>query len=195
MPIPLGILAAAGFRPPAAGGSYDLLETVSLSSSAASVSFSSLNTLAAGYKHLQVRYVTRGTAAIQNRELRIRFNGDDATNYSAHTLSAYSDGTLAVRSEAAANTTFARVGAIPAASLDSNIFGAGVIDILDAFVGTKNPTVRTLYGFMGGTASFSQEVGLTSGSRRNIAALTSLTIFAVTGDLAANSRFSLYGVK
>jgi hypothetical protein len=194
MPITLGILAQS--RQAVFTGEFVLLETALVGSSgAASVTFSNLAQYASSFKHLQIRYTARGTASITNRELRLRLNGDDGSNYSAHTLSSYSDGTLGIRAEGLANTSYARVGAIPAASLGANIFGSGVIDILDAFVGGKNPTVRTLYGFMGGTSSFSQEVGLTSGSRRNTASATSINIFPQTGDLAQHSRFSLYGIR
>jgi hypothetical protein len=54
----LGVLQAQAAGQVAAG-SFDLLETQVLTSSAASVTFSSLSTYAADYQHLQIRIVSK----------------------------------------------------------------------------------------------------------------------------------------
>jgi hypothetical protein len=188
----LGIFSAAG----AGGvqGDYELIESVILGSNQASITFSSLATYASTYKHLQIRMVARSTTAIESRLAIMRFNNDSGTNYSFHAVQAYSDGTLAVRAEGGANTSAVYAFSLPAASITSNVFGSGVVDILDAFSTTKNKTVRGLGGYMGGTPGFWQSIGLWSSAWRNTAAITSIAI-DVDSDFLAGSRFSLYGIK
>jgi hypothetical protein len=188
----LGIFSAAGAGGGPAGA-YELISTTILGSDQDSVTFD-VSTLASTYRHLQVRLVARATTSTESRIVWLRYNGDSATNYSWHALLAYSDGTLAVRSEAVANTTVAAAFSIPAASIGSNIFGSGVIDILDAFSTTKNKTTRTLGGYMGGTGAFQQSVSLFSSAWRNTAAITSIEVNA-DNNFLAGSRFSLYGIR
>ena len=57
---------------------YDSLATVTLASSASTVSFSGIPS---GYKHLQIRYSLTAAAAA---DTTIRFNGDTGSNYSSH---------------------------------------------------------------------------------------------------------------
>jgi len=187
----LGIFSAAG----AGGvqGDYELISTTILGSDQDSVTFD-VSSLASTYKHLQVRLVARATTATQSRIMFLRFNGDSATNYSWHNLIGFSDGSFRVISEAVANTTIAAALSIPAASIGSNVFGSGVIDILDPFSTTKNKTTRTLGGFMGGTGGFEQSVGLFSSAWRNTAAITSIEVNS-DNNFLTGSRFSIYGIK
>ena len=84
----LGVLQAQ-----AAGGvvgvdAFDLLETQTLGTAAASVTFSSLSTYAADYQHLQIRMVAKSADGVSSnlRDLRIQVNADTAANYAAHVL-------------------------------------------------------------------------------------------------------------
>lgn len=177
MPIPLGILAAAGFAP-AGGGSYDLLETSILSSSAASVTFSNLGNYASDYQHLQIRTVLQSTTGVT---ISLRMNGDTGSNYTFHRL------------EGNGSSVYSNAGtgrnniALGTSSDTGSIFSPFVVDILDPYQ-SKNKTVRSFARANG--------VGLYSGMWINTASLTSLTIFAETGqNLVTNSRFSLYGLR
>ena len=83
MPI-LGIMASS-FRS-AAGpqGAYDALATVTVpSGGVASIEFAGIPT---GYKHLQLRLLTRTNRADTNDFMTIRFNGDSGSNYAYHSL-------------------------------------------------------------------------------------------------------------
>lgn len=190
--IPLGILAASGIQP-AAAGSYDLLATEILTSSQASVTFSSLGDYAADYQHLQIRMTARSTRSSTDSYLHIRFNGDTAYNYSSHYLvgtgsSVVSGGDIAAYEDGILDINF-----LTANTATADSFGASVVDVLDPFETTKYITTRTLSGQ---ASSNFQQLGLSSGSWRNTASLTSITLDDALGaSFAADSRFSLYGLK
>ena len=183
MLIPLGILAASGGG---AAGAYELISTQVLGSTTTSVTFSSI---ASTYNHLQIRMTPRIAVAAGTGtfEMDVRLNGDTATNYSWHTLrgtgSSVTSAGFATQNQMALNFS------LPSASQASGIFGAAVLDILDYAATTKYKTVRTLSGWSGG-------LQLSSGSWRNTAAVSSVTLFDVNGwGFATGSRFSLYGIK
>ena len=179
MPFGLGFFATAGAG---AAGSFDLLETQVLGSSAASVTFSSLSTYASSYQHLQIRFVVNGTASYRSR---LRLNGDSASNYATHLL--YGTGS-SVLSDAGTSATQI---ALTSGSNTTNAFSAGVIDILDPFETTKYKTIRSLGGSVGGIT----EVALSSGVWLNTNSITSILVRPDSGSYIANSRFSLYGLK
>jgi hypothetical protein len=80
----------------------------------------------------------------------------------------------------------------PGNTATTGAFSGGVIDILDAYSTTKNKTMRI---FCGHAVSGANAIELVSGAFYNTAALASTEIYALTGNLLAGSRFSLYGVK
>lgn len=178
----LGILnsqaAAAG-----GGSDYELIETTVLTSSATDVYFSSIPQT---YKHLQVRMTVRttfsGTTAI-----RVRPNSDSGFNYYTHRLRGYGSG---VNSSNASDT--GRIDDILVNSGNaSNIFGAGILDLLDYANSNKYKTFRSLHG----QYSNSTVVSLSSIQWRNTSAVTDLQLNGWDGSFATGSRFSLYGIK
>jgi hypothetical protein len=179
MLIPIGFLGAGG-----ASGSYELIESTILGSATASVTFTSGGAWA-GYKHLQVRATLKNSSS--DTDLRLRFNSDTGNNYALHNLYGYS-GSVASN---AVTSTSAIVPGFQAISSETNQFGSMILDILD-FQGTKNKTIRSFTGNAGSSISY---VSLRSGLWTNTAALTSLTLIPTSGNLAANCRFSLYGIK
>jgi hypothetical protein len=187
----LGIFSAAGAGGGVAASDFDLLETQILGSNQASITFSSLGTYSSTYKHLQVRWVARANVTAFNRDdFCYRFNGDSGNNYSEHGLS----GTGSVVG-AGATSSFNRgfCGSLATAEQASGIFSSGVIDILDAYA-TKNKVVRTLFGRM--TTSSPYSVGLQSSMYISTSAITSLELFASSGqNLITGTRMSLYGTK
>jgi hypothetical protein len=169
------------------GGSYDAIGTVVVGSGGQStVTFSSIPST---YKHLQIRGILRGTNASSEVSSRIRFNGDTASNYSYHGL--YGNGSTA-NAEQIAPVNVMLFGSSPAASATSGIFGTTVIDILDYANTNKYKTVRALSG---GDQNGAGGVYLTSNSWRNTNAITTIDIFASSGNLAQYTQFDLYGIK
>ncbi len=179
MPIPLGILAAAGFRP-AAAGAFQLLETALVGSGGqASINFANVNTYASTYQHLQIRLVNfSGQANLGT----ILLNSSRGVH--SHAL----------RGRAGAVTSFANGGSGDylfsiGSSTDA---GFAVIDLLDPFESGKNKTAR---GFTGSIASTS-EVLLTSALYTITDPITSISISHPNGfNWLQGSRFSLYGLK
>jgi hypothetical protein len=191
MPIPLGVLAVAGAGGGgAAGNAYELIATEILSSSQASVTFSNLGDYSSIYEHLQLRYVaksTRAGVAFSNGAMRI--NGDTGSNYNAHYL--VGNGS-AVSSGSVGSSTSMLIGNQPGGTFTTNAFAAGVFDLLDVYNTNKFTTVRCLSGHVGNDNA----VSLQSGLWRNTASVTSITILNWdSANLAANSRFSLYGMR
>lgn len=184
MPIPLGILAAAGVR--AAGGSYEHIQTYNVGSSGsiASVSFN-VASYASTYQHLQIRAVV--SAANTAQWMNIGFNEvTSAGSYYSHFI----------RGTGSAVNSFASggegLGAAYMAKFSSNPTAA-VIDILDPFE-AKNKTVRALTG--NATAeTFGGPIMLWSGQYMSTSSVTSVEIYASSTTFNAGSRISIYGLK
>lgn len=184
MPIPLGILAAAGFRPSAAG-SFDLLETTVLTGSQASVEFTNLTSkYASTYQHLQIRAVVQSQRTSVDAFF-VRYNGDSGTNYTFHRLSGNGS---SVSSGVGTGENRGYIGDVFGQN-STNQFAPAVIDILDPFETSKYTTGRSLSGYTTG------EIRLGSHLWLNTAALTSINLFTLNGNLSQYSRFSLYGLK
>jgi hypothetical protein len=165
-----------------------LIQTVVLGSTTPTVTFD-VTGLGAQFRHLKLVYSARtdrsgiGTTA----DLRVRFNGDTGSNYNAHVLGG--DGSSVTSSYYSSSTiNYIGVWWIEGPLSTANSFGAGAVDILDAFNTNKNKTIRSLAGNSG-------RVAVTSGAWTNTAALTSIELAPNTsGSFVQYSRFSLYGV-
>jgi hypothetical protein len=184
MPITLGILAQAR-QAPVAAGSYDLIESVVLGSTTASVTFSSLATYASTYKHLQIRMSVRTSRSDAGDNIRVQFNSDTGSNYRFHLL--FGNGSSVA--SATGTNTFIETYRAAGNTATANEFGASVVDILDAFSTSKNTVTRGLGGLTSDPGIF-----LSSGLWLNTASLTSITLSSGSSFLT-NSRFSLYGLK
>jgi len=183
------LLGSLWFKSFSAGGggdaAYELISTTVLSTGAASVTFSSLNT--GVYKHLQLRIA--GRSSTNSDTVTIRFNADSGTNYSWHQL--YGNGSV-VGSSSTTSTTWTQGGYVAGTDSASNIFGVSIVDILDPFATTKNKTVRVLTG----VPDSNNLITLRSGAWYNTAAVTSLVVGSASGNnFATGSRFSLYGLR
>ena len=175
----LGILGSSGAV--AAANSYESIATVTVGSGGASnVEFTSIPST---YKHLQIRHITRGSVLTNTT---FQFNNDTGTNYSWHVL--YGTGTSALAA-GGANSNIMYAENIATAA---NTFSAGVLDILDYSLTTKNKTMRFLGGYdMNGSG----EIGLFSGSWRNTNAVTSIKFTPNAGTYSQHTQFALYGIK
>jgi hypothetical protein len=187
---PLGILSAAGAGGVVAAGDYELIETINVSSSQASITFSSLGTYSSTYKHLQLRMVHKNSRANLWSGTLLRFNGDTGNNYAYHYL--VGNGTNVVSNQE--NTISVIVDSFAAGNNLANSFSPAVYDILDAYSTTKNKTVRFLSGRLVGGGE--DRVALNSGLYNSTSAISSITMLPSGGfDWVAGSRFSLYGIR
>ena len=161
------------------------IATTTLNTAAASIEF---NSIPQTYTHLQIRAIGRSTSTSPDTYLQI--NGVTAGgNYSYHYV--YGDG-ASVASGSDTSQGFL-IGLRTATSNNSaNIFGVGVIDILDYTNTNKFKTVRTLSGFDGNGSGLTW---LVSGNYRSTNAITSLKFTASSVSFAQYSSFDLYGIK
>jgi hypothetical protein len=113
---------------------------------------------------------------------------DTTSNYITHDL--YGDGASVAANPTLGSNIFA--GTISAASLTANVFGAGIVDILDYANPNKFKTVRALGGTDGNGSGY---VYYSSGSWRSTSPINVLNFFSTSGNFVTNTRFSLYGIK
>jgi hypothetical protein len=185
----LGIFSAAGAGGPV--GTYELIETVILGSTTASVTFSNLGTYASTYKHLQIRATYRsnnGGTGLENGTFRL--NGDSGNNYSFHNLSNSGGG---VTFQNGVSQSFIRFFAPNLNTLSSH-YASSVFDILDPYSTSKNKTVRLLTGSFRSSDTNAFFLGLFSGAWYNTASTTSITL-GTPSSFVAGSRFSIYGIR
>jgi hypothetical protein len=169
------------------GGSYESIATVTAAGGEASLSFTSIPST---YKHLQMRFFAKDTNAGTSQDaLRIRLNSDSGTNYTEHSLRG--TGTSAVAGGVTGRNEL-RIDSCITQDGSTNIFGAGVMDLIDYASTTKNKTMR---GFAGQDKNGAGIVTLSSGLWLNTAAVTAIQVLPESGNFAAGTVFSLYGIK
>ena len=154
-------------------GFYSIATQSVGSGGASSVTFSSIPST---YNHLQIRGISQSSA-----DVYIRYNGDSGTNYSQHIMQG--DGS-ATSANGFTNSTYSRI-----ANSNPYQFAGIYLDILDYSNTNKYKTNRSFFGIDGNGSGV---VGIWSGSWRNTAAVTSITI---SGTFSQYSSFALYGVK
>jgi hypothetical protein len=181
----LGIIASANQGQFISYTDYESIATTTVGAGgAATITFSSIPST---YQHLQIRAFGKSTSSGQ--AARMTFNSDTGSNYANHFL--FGNGSAA---SAGAETSQARINiyAFYADSSNANVFGTGIVDILDYTNTNKNTTTRTLCAFDQNTAG---NIGFQSGLWMNTNAITSITFAPQAGDWAQYSSFALYGIK
>ena len=187
MPI-LGILASS--RPAfELVGSYDSLATITVGTAVSSITFAGIPS---GYKHLQLRMLTRDNAAQSGSQSQMQFNGVTGTSYNWHILQG--DGASASASGGSGSTTYIYgFDRTTAASNTASVFGVDIVDILDYANTNKNKTIRALGGY---DANGSGMVKFASGLFNSTNAITSISISLQSGgSYVQYSQFALYGIK
>lgn len=186
----LGILnsQAAGV---AAAGTYDLLQSEILTGTQATVSFSDLSASYGdlGYKHIQLRMVTRDNRAISGlNNVEIDINGVTTASYSSQLL--VGDAST-VNAGSNQNDDNRALAINPSASDTAYAFGATILDIYDAFSTNKKITMKSLTG---ATVDAGKVIRTVSGHLQTTTnALDSIDINAISSSFIAGSRFSIYG--
>lgn len=141
------------------------------------------------YKHLQIRWIGRGGAPNVNQSFGLRFNSDNGTNYTYHVL--YGTG-ASVFSVGQTDNNYAFFNSGAGANATSNVFGIGIVDILDYANTNKNKTVRSLGGVDNNGSGI---IAFDSGLWISTSAITKIDVYSVTGNFSQYSRISLYGIK
>ena len=186
--IPLGFWAASGGG---AAGGFDLLETQTLASSAASVTFTGLDSYS-DYKHLQIRAIARDNRYNPLSLSYFRLNGATTGYGLGHSM--YVDGATAgavYSAQIGASSYMETFDNFTGATAVVGNYGVAVLDILDFSNTSKYTTTRLLGGNANGTTG---QINIKSGLYMNTAAITSIA-FTSTTSFVSGSRWSLYGVK
>jgi hypothetical protein len=172
-----------GGVPPVAATAYESIATSTVGSGGvSSVTFGSIPST---FTHLQIRYIARNSSLSSNTIMR--FNGDSGSNYSTHYLLG-NGSSASVGAETSSTYIYTDI-----LSATSTSYAPAVVDILDYANTNKYKTSRAIAGLdMNGSGT----IWSVSGSWRNVAAITSITLSIGAGfNFAEYSHFALYGIK
>jgi len=186
MPFSLGFWAAAG----AGGGAssdFELISTSVLGSAASSVTFSSVPQT---YKHLQIRFVTRGDS-FGNSRAYMTLNSD-TSSFTYHRLQGTPSG--GVTSSAWTSGTFPGAWVSDVNGNDVAGWAGAIVDLLDYTSTSKYKTLKTYNGMMSNTSS-SAMVQLGSSLWLSTSSVSTIGLVSSANLFDAGSRFSLYGIK
>lgn len=174
---------------------YELISTTILSSNQSSVDFTSLETYASEYKHLQFRISSRSTNAATTTRLLMRINsGTDG--YFSHGL--FTRGTTGA-SYFLDKANHIRISQdMLAAGSTANTYTAVIVDMLDVYNSNKRKVFRSLAGHTSGS---DQLISIHSAMYDSASNVSSVSFssgnngWQDANNIASGSRFSLYGIK
>lgn len=185
------IAGALGNGGGAAGGDFQSIQTITLSSSAINNDFTAIPQT---FKHLQLRVIGRlddtgsGAGALRIRVGNSTF--DTGANYARHNLEG--DGATAGAQGSASQTNIAVTATLPENSVTTGIFGVAIIDIHDYSSSTKNKTFRS---FSGQDRNGAGNVELISGLWMSTSAINQIRLYGDGSGLKAGTVIALYGIK
>jgi len=190
MPI-LGILASSitGGLVTDAGAMFPIRSYVVPSGGVASITFDNIPST---YSHLQLRLIGKTDRAANLNSPYIRFNNISSSSYWWHGL--YGDGASAYGEASNGADTGVIIERFTGNTGATNMFGAGVLDILDYTNTNKYKTVRYLAG---ADVNGAGQITLGSGVWNSTNAITRIDFvqgYAATNFLQFTS-VALYGVK
>ncbi len=144
------------------------------------------------HNYLMVKWRARSSAAVAAEQLFIQFNSDTGSNYNWQTNEANAANAVS-GTHSTALTTKIQIATITGASATSALwFASGSFDV----GGTSDTTnYKTAQG--SGTAfvtTTNAYVGTYGGQWNNAAAVTSIILFAATGNLVTGSMASMYAL-
>lgn len=162
---------------------YEPINTTTLGSAQASVTFSSIP---ATYTDLMLVCFARTARAATSDNIIVRFNGDSTTIYSATQL--YGDTAVASARSTANNACFWAY--IPGASQTAGTFGTSIMHI------NNYSNTTTFKNTVCKSANANAQLEITSNLYRSTSAISSITVLSGTSsNLAAGSTFTIFGIK
>ncbi len=167
---------------------YQLIASNTLSSSAASVTFSSIP---ATYTDLVLKLSTRTDLADTSVNIFTRLNGDTATNYSITRVANYGGGVDSDR-----NTSQVRFNQAPwseGTNLTANTFANSEMYI-PSYTASQNKPLSVFDAVENDSATTAYVIA-TASLWRNTAAITSIEMLPYSGNFVSGSSFFLYGIK
>lgn len=165
---------------------YTFIASNTLSSSAASVTFSSIP---ATYTDLVLRWSARGTAAVSAVAIYAKLNG--TTGVYGYTIVGLDDGT--VFSDRASNQTNNDSGRFSGGSTTANTFGSGEL-YLPNYAGTTQKPMGT-FSVSENNSSTVYRIRAHAMLANVTSAVSSIELSTSTGNFDTGSSFFLYGIK
>ena len=175
---------------PTASTEYESIATVTLTGTQSTISF---NSIPSTYKHLQLRYMARSTRPTFSADNALMQINGATTNYARHNLAG--DGSTAYAGNTS-STTHLWLGQLSSTVTD-NIFGVGIVDILDYTNTNKFKTIRSLgaVDLNGVQNTIGGSINLWSGLYQDTAVISSIRLSCQSTDYASGTTFALYGIK
>jgi len=167
--------------------SYESIASATGTGSSGTITF---NSIPSGYSSLQVRFTAKSTDTSGGVGY-VFFYSNNSTRYYWHSL--YGTGSTAVTANGSSGQGYMYGGLAYGAAGIANIYGVGIVDILDYASTTKNKTYRMFYG-QDTNNVYSGNVS-TGSYLESTNAITSLTFTADLGNFTTGSTFALYGIK
>ena len=175
-------------------GSYESIATTTVGVGGSSTI--TFDNISGTYKHLQVRYIARNSGTGDNFiAMKWIFNSDATAVYSNHYV--YGQGGGVTGSNATSSASSAGGDGLLGMIKDNaagytNMYAAGVLDILDYANTNKYKTCRLLWGE---DLNGSGRVALQSANWQKTTAINRIDFSCATGDFMQYSSFALYGIK
>jgi hypothetical protein len=166
---------------------YTLISSNVLSSSAASVTFSSIPST---YTDLVLRFSSRTSRTSVYDQIKLTFNGDTATNYSDTYV--FGDGATAY-SGSDVSSNYSLLLYSNGDSATASTFGQGELYIPNYAGSAKKPSSSFI---VAETNATTQRMGVNANLWQGTAAITSVTFTPFTAtNFLSGSSFYLYGIK
>ena len=175
---------------------FELITSITLSTTSSSITFTSLPT---AYQHLQVRFITRSNTDGGLDYMYLRFNNNGSDNTYTYKHIVQSSGGTTGASYGGLTQNFGYVSSYLASSYNqANIWSPGLVDINDY----RKNKFKIWNGRVGVNDSVHsppnaynnwQSVG--GGMWANTSAITDITIYCGYGQYISGSKFSLYGIR
>lgn len=166
---------------------YELITSTVLTSTTASVTFSSIPQT---YKDLMVYIVAATDLADTNVNLYVRLNADSSSNYSSTQGSYYGVGANYNQNINSVQFTNGPWGS--GTTMTANMFASNTMYIPN-YTNTNNKQI-SVYGGLASSSVRSYAVDVAQ-AYRGTSPITSITIPPYSGNFVANSSFYLYGIK
>lgn len=172
----------------------ELISSTVLSSTQSSVSFSSLNTTAAAYRHLRVVGLCRAGTNAPGQSITIELNGSTASNYNVHSMYTFVSTPVIANSwmylSQDSNNSFC--GGAEGQTAYSNFYQPNIWEFHDFSQTDKNKYITCLNG--ASITSTSGSIAWNNLMWNQTSAITSIS-FKLASNFTAGTRFTLYGLK
>lgn len=171
-------------NPPYIPSDFFSIATVTLGSSSATVTFSSIPST---YKHLQLRCSYSNLSGDFDK---IQFNGDSGTNYKVQRATAMTSTTSGQILNTQAGLVIDRYSTN--GQTYTTLKDGCIIDIFNYASTSFNKSVRTVYGHVDADGGYT---GMNAGVWLSTAAINSIVFSTNGGNFTTGSKFALYGVN